>query len=116
MKLRLYPRPYLQPVLDEAARRTAQETKRQVPRRGGMVRGPGVRVVTGEMEPGYAPPSTSMNPDSVAVIYDAGRGGPDRALPCRHSKALPVESVLGDVVAWLCPHCDQQLSAEWTQP
>lgn len=32
--------------------------------------------------------------------------------PCRHTHQLPVEStVTGDVVAWLCPHCDTQLIA-----
>lgn len=33
--------------------------------------------------------------------------------PCRHSAAVPVESVLGELVAWLCPGCDEQLPAEW---
>jgi hypothetical protein len=32
---------------------------------------------------------------------------------CRHIGAVPVESCLGELVAWLCPDCDAQLDAEW---
>ena len=32
--------------------------------------------------------------------------------PCRHVHQIPVESACdGQVVAWLCPHCDAQLDA-----
>lgn len=98
-------------------------------RPGGIVRGPGVRVVLSEMEPGYDPPSTSMNPDAsvpkwrhplfrdrdlIEVTTLGQRGAQYIEGPCRHPAALPVESVLGELVAWLCPACDQQLDAEWT--
>jgi hypothetical protein len=33
--------------------------------------------------------------------------------PCIHADAVPVESVTGETVAWLCPACDRQLDAEW---
>jgi hypothetical protein len=29
--------------------------------------------------------------------------------PCRHSRAVPVEAVTGEVLAWLCLCCDRQL-------
>lgn len=32
--------------------------------------------------------------------------------PCDHEPAVPVESG-GELVAWLCTECDQQLPAEW---
>ena len=34
----------------------------------------------------------------------------------RHADAMPVESVTGETVAWLCPACDQQLDADWEPP
>jgi hypothetical protein len=33
--------------------------------------------------------------------------------PCAHVGAVPVESD-GELVAWLCPACDRQLSAGWS--
>lgn len=33
--------------------------------------------------------------------------------PCDHADAIPVESLLREVVAWLCPDCDAQLPARW---
>lgn len=32
---------------------------------------------------------------------------------CRHVDAVPVEDLLGETVAALCPDCGQQLSAGW---
>lgn len=32
---------------------------------------------------------------------------------CWHSKACAVRSLEDEVVAWLCPDCDEQLPAEW---
>lgn len=32
--------------------------------------------------------------------------------PCIHRHPVPVEAG-GEVVAYLCPHCDQQLPADW---
>jgi len=34
--------------------------------------------------------------------------------PCAHPDAVPVESLAGTVVAWLCPACDRQLPAGWS--
>ncbi len=34
--------------------------------------------------------------------------------PCAHPEAVPVDAVTGDVVAWLCPGCDAQLPAAWS--
>jgi len=36
--------------------------------------------------------------------------------PCRHRNAIPVESVLGEVVAKLCPDCGDQLDAGYVPP
>lgn len=34
--------------------------------------------------------------------------------PCAHPNAVPVELLLGgEIIAWLCPSCDAQLSARW---
>ena len=35
--------------------------------------------------------------------------------PCAHPGAVPVESVTGETVAWLCPGCDVQLPAAWSE-
>jgi hypothetical protein len=35
---------------------------------------------------------------------------------CRHVDAVPVEDLLGEAVAALCPDCDQQLPAAWAPP
>lgn len=37
--------------------------------------------------------------------------------PCAHPGAVPVELLLtGEIVAWLCPGCDQSLPSEWAAP
>jgi hypothetical protein len=36
--------------------------------------------------------------------------------PCAHSNAVPVQTLLGERVAALCPDCDTQLPAEWELP
>lgn len=36
--------------------------------------------------------------------------------PCVHAGAVPVDSLGGDHVAWLCPACDRQLDAGWQPP
>lgn len=33
--------------------------------------------------------------------------------PCSHRPAVPVDTCLGERVAWLCPACDQRLPARW---
>ena len=33
--------------------------------------------------------------------------------PCSHADAVPVESLAGETVAWLCPSCDIQLPVGW---
>jgi hypothetical protein len=35
------------------------------------------------------------------------------AAPCAHEQAVPVPSVGGNVVAWLCPQCDAQLPQDF---
>jgi hypothetical protein len=35
---------------------------------------------------------------------------------CTHVGAVRVELSTGEVAAWLCPDCDQQLPAEWSLP
>jgi hypothetical protein len=34
--------------------------------------------------------------------------------PCAHEPAVPVPGIGGDVVAWLCPQCDDQLPADFS--
>jgi hypothetical protein len=58
---------------------------------------------------------------AVAVLMPArqaksARPYPDYAAPCLHRNAVPVESVLGDVLAKLCPDCDEQLDADFAPP
>lgn len=36
--------------------------------------------------------------------------------PCFHAGAVPVDSLSGERVAWLCPACDQQMDAGWQPP
>lgn len=36
--------------------------------------------------------------------------------PRAHAAAVPVDDLTGEVVAWLCPHCDKQLPADWELP
>jgi AcrR family transcriptional regulator len=36
--------------------------------------------------------------------------------PCTHSGAVRVELSTGELAAWLCPDCDQQLPSEWSLP
>lgn len=33
--------------------------------------------------------------------------------PCRHRRAVPVDTLLGEHVAWLCPACDRRLPQGW---
>lgn len=33
---------------------------------------------------------------------------------CAHRPAVPVDTCLGERVAWLCPTCDQRLPAGWS--
>jgi hypothetical protein len=115
-------------VLDRARRGQVVGNVKHRYQRGGTVRGPGVRVVLGEMDPSYDPPSASMDPEAVVPAWRhplfrdrdlievttlGQRGAQYVEGPCRHSAAVPVESVLGELVAWLCPVCDAQLDAEW---
>jgi hypothetical protein len=46
----------------------------------------------------------------VCGIRDASRPA------CAHASAVPVESVTGETVAWLCPDCDQQLDTDPEPP
>jgi hypothetical protein len=39
-----------------------------------------------------------------------------RVKGCPHVSAVPVDSLEGKRVAWLCPDCDGQLPAEWKPP
>ena len=39
-----------------------------------------------------------------------------KAPPCAHLGAVRVELSTGEVAAWLCPACDQQLPPEWALP
>lgn len=88
-----------------------------------------VRLETGQPVI-IAPPdvSASMNPEAIVPAWrhplfqdrelievsTFGRRGEQYVEgPCRHPRAVPVESVLGELVAWLCPGCDEQLPAEW---
>jgi hypothetical protein len=34
--------------------------------------------------------------------------------PCAHAGAVRVELITGELAAWLCPDCDQQLPPEWS--
>jgi hypothetical protein len=34
--------------------------------------------------------------------------------PCTHTRAVRVELSTGELAAWLCPDCDQQLPPEWS--
>jgi hypothetical protein len=36
--------------------------------------------------------------------------------PCPHTAAVRVELSTGELAAWLCPGCDQQLPPEWPMP
>ncbi len=36
--------------------------------------------------------------------------------PCPHTTAVRVELSTGELAAWLCPECDQQLPPEWSLP
>jgi hypothetical protein len=36
--------------------------------------------------------------------------------PCPHTIAVRVELSTGELAAWLCPDCDQQLPPEWSLP
>jgi len=36
--------------------------------------------------------------------------------PCPHTTAVRVELSTGELAAWLCPDCDQQLPPEWSLP
>jgi hypothetical protein len=36
--------------------------------------------------------------------------------PCAHAGAVRVELITGELAAWLCPECDQQLPPEWSPP
>jgi hypothetical protein len=38
-----------------------------------------------------------------------------KPVPCAHAGAVRVELSTGELAAWLCPDCDQQLPAEWAQ-
>lgn len=33
--------------------------------------------------------------------------------PCAHAEAVPVDTLDGETVAWLCPGCDEQLPVDW---
>jgi hypothetical protein len=36
--------------------------------------------------------------------------------PCAHIRAVRVELSTGELAAWLCPDCDQQLPPQWSLP
>jgi hypothetical protein len=52
-----------------------------------------------------AKPFTARQP--VATLPTVATGG------CVHPAPEPVRTVGGDLVAWLCPDCDQELPADW---
>jgi hypothetical protein len=58
------------------------------------------------------PPARGFRPGHGADLYQrirvAVHGRPDR---CSHPNAVPVELLTGEVVAALCPDCDEQLPA-----
>lgn len=120
MKIRRHPRPYLQAAIDDAARRIAQEAKQQAPRHssGGIV-----SLDTGQPVV-FTPPEIVVpawrhplfrDRELIEVTAPGQRGVQYVERPCRHLEPVPVESVLGELVAWLCPVCDQQLSPDFKQ-
>lgn len=45
---------------------------------------------------------------------DLGPLAPPADLRCAHLEAVPVRtSLTNELVAWLCPDCDEQLDADW---
>jgi len=55
-----------------------------------------------------------MHHAGVRTVYRAERHRPGYAAassPCSHRNAVPVEAVTGEVIAKLCPDCDEQLEA-----
>lgn len=54
-------------------------------------------------DPGVHPAATTVQARFARTYLD-GLGD-----TCRHRNAVPVEDLLGEVVAWLCPDCDDQL-------
>lgn len=59
----------------------------------------------------------------LGPVFPAGAGGISiaqlqanltaLACPRAHTAAVPVDDLTGELVAWLCPDCDQQLPADW---
>jgi hypothetical protein len=51
--------------------------------------------------------------DRLSARIDAAEPKP---APCAHAGAVQVELSTGELAAWLCPACDQQLPPEWSPP
>jgi DNA repair exonuclease SbcCD ATPase subunit len=49
----------------------------------------------------------------LSAWIDAAESKPP---PCAHAGAVQVQLSTGEVAAWLCPDCDQQLPPEWSLP
>ncbi len=56
---------------------------------------------------------SSPNPFGGVTMAQAAAGLSALTCPAGHRNAVPVEDLLGERVATLCPDCDQQLPAEW---
>lgn len=56
-----------------------------------------------------------LGPVIPAGITTAQLAANRSALACRraHAAAVPVDDLTGELVAWLCPDCDQQFPADW---
>ena len=58
----------------------------------------------------------SRNREALRQL-SAGIDAAEPKLPhCTHGGAVRVELSTGEVAAWLCPDCDQQLPPEWSRP
>lgn len=64
-------------------------------------------VELGPVSP-VSPAGISM--EMFGVNLKAALGG------CAHPEAVPVETLGGELVAWLCPGCDERLPPEWVSP
>lgn len=56
---------------------------------------------------------TSPNPFGGITAEQASANLSALTCPTSHRNAVPVEDLLGERVATLCPDCDRQLPADW---
>lgn len=56
---------------------------------------------------------TTPNPFGGITVAQATANLSALTCPTGHRNAVPVEDLLGECVAALCPDCDRQLPAEW---